>query len=171
MKHLYLIGGTMGIGKTTVCQILKEKLDRSVFLDGDWCWDMHPFTVTEETKRMVMENITFLLRQFLRCSEIENVLFCWVMHEQSIIDDVLSRLPKGDFQVFSCSLICDQDTLIRRIQKDIDKGIRTRDVIQRALERLTHYEKLDTVKISVSHLSPEETAKEILNQAGASLLL
>ena len=44
-KHLYLIGGTMGVGKTTTCRILKEKLDRSVFLDGDWCWDMHPFTV------------------------------------------------------------------------------------------------------------------------------
>ena len=48
MKHLYIIGGTMGVGKTTVCRILKEKLEGSVFLDGDWCWDMHPFQVTEE---------------------------------------------------------------------------------------------------------------------------
>ena len=33
MKKLYLIGGTMGIGKTTTCQVLKTKLDKSVFLD------------------------------------------------------------------------------------------------------------------------------------------
>ena len=64
MKTLYLIGGTMGAGKTTVCRILRDKLDRSVFLDGDWCWDMHPFQVTEETKKMVMENISFLLNWY-----------------------------------------------------------------------------------------------------------
>ncbi|WP_277820723.1 hypothetical protein [Dubosiella muris] len=38
MKTLWLIGGPMGIGKTTVGQALKKKLDRAVFLDGDWCW-------------------------------------------------------------------------------------------------------------------------------------
>ena len=57
MKTLYFIGGTMGVGKTTVSQALKRSLNRSVFLDGDWCWDMHPFSVTPETKRLVQENI------------------------------------------------------------------------------------------------------------------
>ena len=52
MKKLYLIGGTMGVGKTTTCQILKRKLDKSVFIDGDWCWDMHPFVVNKETKNL-----------------------------------------------------------------------------------------------------------------------
>ncbi len=50
----------MGAGKTTVCNILKKKLKNSVFLDGDWCWDMEPFQVTEETKAMVMDNITYV---------------------------------------------------------------------------------------------------------------
>ena len=50
MKTLYMIGGTMGVGKTTVCQQLKQDLPNSVFLDGDWCWDASPFQVTEETK-------------------------------------------------------------------------------------------------------------------------
>ena len=48
-KKVYFIGGTMGVGKTSVCQILKRKLDKSVFLDGDWCWDAHPFVVNPET--------------------------------------------------------------------------------------------------------------------------
>ena len=51
MKTLYLIGGTMGVGKTTVCQLLKQDLPNSVFLDGDWCWDASPFQVTDETKQ------------------------------------------------------------------------------------------------------------------------
>lgn len=37
MKNLFLIGGTMGIGKSTVSGCLKHKLPNSVFLDGDWC--------------------------------------------------------------------------------------------------------------------------------------
>lgn len=61
MKNIFLIGGTMGVGKTTTCQIIKNKLNNSVLLDGDWCWDMHPFQVTEETKQMVEDNICFLL--------------------------------------------------------------------------------------------------------------
>ena len=61
MKTIYLIGGTMGVGKTTVSQQLKKKLPNSVFLDGDWCWDADPFQVTEETKAMVMRNICFVL--------------------------------------------------------------------------------------------------------------
>ena len=40
MKKLYIIGGTMGVGKTTVCNILKKRLDMSVMLDGDWCWEV-----------------------------------------------------------------------------------------------------------------------------------
>ena len=59
MKTLYMVGGTMGIGKTTVCQQLKQDLPNSVFLDGDWCWDASPFQVTDETKAMVTNNICF----------------------------------------------------------------------------------------------------------------
>ena len=85
MKRLIFINGTMGAGKTTVCQELKKLLPPCAFLDGDWCWDMEPFLVTEETKAMVQENIVFLLRRFLACSAYENVIFCWVMHRQEIL--------------------------------------------------------------------------------------
>ena len=81
MKTLYMIGGTMGVGKTTVCQQLKQDLPNSVFLDGDWCWDASPFQVTDETKAMVTNNICYVLNNFLKCSAYENIIFCWVMHE------------------------------------------------------------------------------------------
>ena len=60
MKTIYLIGGTMGVGKTTICQQLKQELPNSVFLDGDWCWDASPLQVMEETKEMVVENISLI---------------------------------------------------------------------------------------------------------------
>ena len=35
MKKLFLIGGTMGVGKTAVSQELKRILPHAAFLDGD----------------------------------------------------------------------------------------------------------------------------------------
>lgn len=162
MKKLYLIGGTMGVGKTTVCQILKQKLEQAVFLDGDWCWDAHPFQVNEETKAMVMDNICYLLNNFLSCSAYRNIIFCWVMHEQSIVDSILSRLCLEDCEVKNVSLICSREALSRRLEKDIRAGIRQRDVLERSVDRLKLYQTLNTVKVDVSEISAEEAAEKIM---------
>ncbi|MCI8535844.1 MAG: AAA family ATPase [Hungatella sp.] len=162
MKHLYLIGGTMGVGKTSTSQILKQKLNYTVFLDGDWCWDMSPFQVTLETKKMVLENIIFLLNNFIHCSAYEHIIFCWVMHEQEIIDQILSKLDTTNCKIYPISLICSKESLREQIQKDIEAGIRTEDVISRSLQRIPLYENLDTIKIDVSTLLPEQVAEKII---------
>ena len=61
MKKLIIINGTMGTGKSTVSELILKKLEKSVYLDGDWCWNMNPFTVNEENIEMVLKNIIFLL--------------------------------------------------------------------------------------------------------------
>lgn len=161
MKTLYLIGGTMGVGKTTVCRELKNMLPNSVFLDGDWCWDMHPFRVNEETKAMVMENICALLNNFLKCSQLENVIFCWVMHEQSILDEILSRLAPGAWSAVAVSLICSEPELCARLQKDIAAGIRTETVLERSIGRLPMYDGMETIKIDTSERAVKEIAEQI----------
>lgn len=161
MKRIYLIGGTMGVGKTSVCRTLKKMLKNAVFLDGDWCWDADPFQVNDETKRMVIDNICHLLNNFIRCSAYDNVIFCWVMHEENIVNEILSNLDSTNCDVKSVSLICDRDVLVKRLEKDIEAGIRKEDVIVRSIERLPLYAALDTVKIDVSDLSVEQTAEII----------
>lgn len=151
----------MGVGKTTVCQKLKELLPDSVFLDGDWCWDMSPFKVTEETKAMVMDNICYILNNYIHCSAFNNIIFCWVMHEQRIIDDIVSALDTRECEVKIISLICGEQQLRKRLQKDIDARIRQRDILERSIARLPLYESLDTIKIDVSDISVEQTAKII----------
>ncbi len=162
MKRLFIIGGTMGAGKTTICGIMRDALDKSVFLDGDRCWDMHPFVVNEETQRMVISNICFLINGFLRCSAFENVIFCWVMHRQQIIDSILSALELDGVEVINVSLICGEESLRHRLEKDVANGLREPDVIGRSVERLPLYEALDTVKLDVSNISAAEAAKLII---------
>ena len=162
MKTLYLIGGTMGVGKTTVCRQLKQDLPNSVFLDGDWCWDASPFQVTEETKAMVEDNICHLLNNFLHCSVYENVIFCWVMHQQSIIDGILQKLDTRNCRVQSISLMVDEDTLRQRLMKDVRQSIRTADVIDRSLPRIPMYRQLDTIKIDTVGKTVQMVADEIM---------
>ena len=121
IKKLYMIGGTMGVGKTTVCQQLKRDLQNSVFLDGDWCWDASPFQVTNETKVMVTDNICYLLNNFLKCSAYENIIFCWVMHEQSIINSILEKLDTQNCEVKSISLVANEKTLCERLSTDVEE--------------------------------------------------
>jgi hypothetical protein len=144
----------MGAGKTGTCRALLELLSPAVWLDGDWCWNMKPFVVTEETKAMVMDNIAHLLRGYLRCSVYENVLFCWVMHEQAIIDEIVKRLEGETFSLHSFSLTLSERALKRRILRDVRRGIRTPDVLARSLERLPLYNSLNTEKIDVSCITP-----------------
>ena len=162
MKRVYLIGGPMGVGKTTVCRELQKRLYRSVFLDGDWCWDANPFQVTEETKAMVTENICFLLNNFLRCSAYDHVIFCWVLHQQEILDGLLSRVDTRSCAVRAVSLTASPEALAARIEADIRAGRREPDALERSLSYLPRYAALSTEKLDVSRLTPEETAERIL---------
>ncbi|HOK32437.1 MAG TPA: AAA family ATPase [Limnochordia bacterium] len=161
MKKLYLIGGPMGVGKTAVGQELKRKLSRSVFLDGDWCWDANPFQVTAETQKMVLENICFLLNQFIRCSAYEHIIFCWVMHEQSIIDGILRNLETTNCEIKAISLLCAADELRERLSRGIAAGRREPDVLERSLARMPLYDQLNTIKINTSGKTVGEIAEEL----------
>lgn len=162
MKTLYLIGGTMGVGKTTVCRELKNQLPGSVFLDGDWCWDMNPFVVTEETKAMVLDNITTLLENFLRCSAYDHVIFCWVMHQQAILDEILGRLDLTGVTVVPVSLVCTREVLLKRLNQDVSAGLRQPDILLRSPQRLSLYDTLDTHKIDTSYAAVPEIVQSIL---------
>ena len=161
MKTLYMIGGTMGIGKTTVCQQLKQDLPNSVFLDGDWCWDASPFQVTDETKAMVINNICYVLNNFLKCSANENIIFCWVMHEQSIINSILEKLDTQNCEVKCISLVADEKTLRERLEKDVERGIRSEDIIERSIVRIPMYQALNTIKIDTNTKTVAMIANEI----------
>ncbi|MDD3243535.1 MAG: AAA family ATPase [Eubacteriales bacterium] len=164
MKQLIFLGGTMGVGKTATARELQKLLAPCVFLDGDWCWDMNPFQVTQETKAMVQDNITCLLRNFLHCPAYDYVIFCWVMHQQAILDDLLGALAGETFALHNYSLVCSPQALTRRLQGDVAAGVRTADVIERSLPRLALYDALNTQKLDVSTLSAAQAAREIARQ-------
>lgn len=157
MKHVYLIGGPMGIGKSTICNQLNQDLDHSVFLDGDWCWNMDPFIVNQDTKNMVLDNITHCLNNFIHTPGIENIIFCWVMHKQDIIDQIIQKLDTKGVDIHLISLICEKEELIKRML--IDR--RDNQTIRKSLQYLELYKDLDTQKIDVTTLDVQKTIDKI----------
>lgn len=162
-KKLLILNGAMGVGKTAVCRALMPLVEPCVFLDGDWCWDMRPFVVNDETKAMVTGNIRHMLGSFLRCSAYENVLFCWVLHHQEMIDELLAGLREDglDFTPYVITLTATEAALRGHLQKDIDSGVRKPDVLARATAYLPLYQQEDTIKLDVSALTAEQAARRV----------
>jgi cytidylate kinase len=161
MGKLIIVNGTMGVGKTSVCEKLNETLSNSVFLDGDWCWKMSPFTVTDETKKMVINNISFLLNSYINCSAFEHIVFCWVLHKDTIIEELISRLDQSDCELHVITLVCSEESLRSRMQNDVEMQLRDEGSIERSIERLPLYHLMDTQKIDVSALSVDMTVEKI----------
>ena len=96
----------------------------------------------------------------------KTLFFCWVMHEQSIIDQIVSCLDTRGSHVIAVSLIASEQELTQRLQKDVTAGIRTPDVIARSVQRIPLYQRLHTVKVDTSGKSAAEVAQEIAALSG-----
>ncbi|MCI1892705.1 MAG: AAA family ATPase [Schleiferilactobacillus harbinensis] len=160
-KTLYFIGGPMGAGKTAVSKVLLQQLPNAVMLDGDWCWAMDPFVVNEQTKTMVIGNIHHLLNAFIAEPDLKNIIFCWVMDEQTIIDTVLAGLTLENVALVNISLVPSVTKLTENITADVQNGIRTAEAIPAAIARLPKFATVDSIKLDTTHLSPLETAGKI----------
>ncbi|MBF4695989.1 AAA family ATPase [Fusibacter ferrireducens] len=157
MKKLVIINGAPGVGKTTVCKALNQKIKNSVWLDGDWCWMINPFQVTEENKIMVEDNITHLLKNFLGNRSIETIIFNWVIPHDDLMNSIIGKLPVEGVKIIKISLISSEEVLSQRMMKD---G-RPKEKIEESIKRLEAYWHMDTIKVDSSALSIEQTAERI----------
>ena len=153
IKKLIIINGTKGVGKSTICKELLKNMNNSVWLDGDWCWMMNPWNVTDENKKMVENNITFILRNYLKNNTFENILFSWVIHKDEIFDLILDKINDLKYELFKISIICSERELKRRWIQD-NRNI---DCFDNSLERLQNYYNMNTIKV-------DTTGKGIINK-------
>lgn len=96
LKTLFILSGSDSAKKTQTCESLKTSLPHSVYLNGKWCWNADPMIDNNETRYMVLQNICFLLNQFLVCPAYDNIIFSWVFDQKHTIESILGSLDKQD---------------------------------------------------------------------------
>ena len=88
-------------------------------------------------------------------------IFCWVLHEQHILDDLIDALNLDGYTTHRFSLVSTEQALVERLNRDIAAGKRGGDIIEHSVARISLYDELDTVKIDVSTISPADAARRM----------
>ena len=83
------------------------------------------------------------------------------MDKQSIIDSILEKLDTQNCEVKCVSLVADEKTLCERLSKDVERGVRSEDVIERSIARIPMYQTLDTIIIDTNAKDVAVIANEI----------
>lgn len=158
-KRLIFISGTIGSGKTTLSNKLVYSIPNSVMLDGDWCFQQgKTWYFDKDTKNMAIDNIIYILNNYIQNPHFENIIFCWTLHKQEMLDQILNGInlkEKLDFYHFS--IVCSFDTIKERIIKrhlerskqfltTIDQEQIQRDIIG-AWKKTKFYMTNDTIKL------------------------
>jgi shikimate kinase len=158
IKKVIVINGPMGVGKSTICKELLNNLIKSVWLDGDWCWMMNPWNISDENIKMVEMNITYILRNYLSNTSFKYILFSWVIQRDEIFNHILDKLIDYKFELIKISIVCSKSELRKRMMLDN----RNNDNIKMSLSRLPFYYNMNTIKVDTTGKDKTETVSEIL---------
>ena len=154
MKKLILLSGSPCVGKTAVGQYLWEQYDNSAYLDGDWCWCAHPFSVKDKRLRNGDKNMSFILSNYLN-SEFDYVFFTSVvLTDPKIRENILKDITATGYEVIGFTLTCSEETLIQRHDKRGDAG--------KTNFHWLHLPSYPTdIVIHTDHKTVQETAQEL----------
>lgn len=161
MKKVIIINGPIGVGKTTIGKLLCDKLNKSAFLDGDWCFDLHPFIANKETKDMAIDNIIHIIRNYLNCTQCNFVVFNWVMDKADVYKKIIDSIKSQDAYLYEITLTCTEKALEDRWYKDTLCGWRNDEWLNISKKSLNYFRGLNTLKIDTSNKNAANVTDEI----------
>ncbi|MCR5166256.1 MAG: AAA family ATPase [Oscillospiraceae bacterium] len=160
---IIIINGPMGVGKTTVGKYIADKNEGTAFIDGDWCFDIHPFIGNKETKSMAIDNILHMIGNYRKCSACRMIVLVWLMDDHWVYDRIMKGLADLHMEIRSVTLICDKINLIKRWKNDSVCEWRTDEWLDVSVDSISGFSAFDD-PIDTSDLSVEEIAEMILKR-------
>ena len=164
MKKVIVLVGPNGAGKSTAAEIFMRRHEKCAYIESESCRAINPFSLTPLTKKVVIENIYCLFKNYLLCADIEMVIFPFGFHgeRKEIFDTVMKRLKDDgiQFETITIVLKCALEENIKRALADGREQAR----IERGIKNTFHfYDEFDGQCIDTTYLSPEEVANQIHN--------
>ena len=161
MKKVIILNGPIGVGKTTVGKMLCNKLNKSAFLDGDCCFDLHPFVANKETKNMAIDNITYMIKNYLKCTHCDFVVFNWVMDQIDVYQKIIDNIDSPNIRLYEITLFCSESALEDRWFKDTICEWRNDEWLSVSKKSLTYFAGLDTFKVDTSNKKAGDIVEEL----------
>ena len=121
-KKLILICGSHCVGKTPVGTRLFESYDNSAYLDGDWCWCVHPFSALDGRLRNGDRSMSFVLSNYLDSGFAYVFFTSVVLTDPQIREGILKGITASEYETIAFTLTCSEETLKKRHDKRGDKG-------------------------------------------------
>lgn len=179
MKKVILLSGPYGVGKTTLANNLVNHLDKTVMFDGEWAWFQgNNWNFTKENKKMALDNICYVLSNFLKNDGFDVIIFSWVLHKKEDHSLIIESMKKTEieFELYDISLIADSTTLQKRLEDRISTKAtefnasygkeQIKKALQGSLNKLQQIIELDNIKLNVSKMNKQEVLEEILKLVG-----
>lgn len=107
-KHLFLIGGASGCGKTAICQTLAGIIDKVICLDGDSLWNPQIFNMGN--------TVQFYDLWFKLANDItDNGVSVAIFHAGLGLPENLTSFARDTFDVHFLTLYCSNEKLESRL--------------------------------------------------------
>ena len=161
MNRLYLITGPAGVGKSTVCNILAKKLNKSVLIEGDDLYHMVKGGYVSPWKEnnhldLFWKNVINIIRNSLEAGY--DVVFNYVIKNT---DYLRLKNQFKDYEVIFRVLLANEDELLKRDKTRVfDCQMKERCLI--LLEEFKNEPFEDRFIIDSTDLSAEDTADRIM---------
>lgn len=110
---------------------------------------------------MAINNIVYLINNYLNCSQCDYVVFNWVMDKIDVYRKIIDNIQRDDIQLYEITLNCTEEALVDRWQKDILCDWRIDEWLSISKKSLKYFEGLDTIQIDTSYKTAIDVADKI----------
>ncbi len=164
MSRLVLLGGPVGVGKSTVMRALKKRIPKVGLVDADEIWCVSDDLSAQESRSYAHDNVNAVIAGYARAG-VETCVVNWVFARKALYQPIVDEVGRLFDEVLQVYLIATPEILEVRIRQrwlQQGNGFDVDDLTRYALSRLQLIQALPFDKIDTSTLSVDQVAEALV---------
>ncbi len=157
---IFILNGSVGVGKTSVSWALNESFDKSVMLDGDYLGAVYPFEIYDEARVTYLYQTLAHLITFHQKHGYTNFVINYVLESPENLSELIGYLRPLEGDIYTFWLTCSEDEQRKRILKrktdqwawELERFTELNAILEAASERGVVGTRVDTTDKSVAEI-------------------